>query len=70
VNDSFLLLLGYEREEVIGHTSTELNIWVNLEDPANVIQLVQDTGVVRNQELDVRTKSGEVRTVLLSGELH
>jgi PAS domain S-box-containing protein len=69
VNDSFLLLLGYEREEVIGHTATALNIWVNLEDPANVIQLVQDTGVVRNQELDVRTKSGEVRTVLLSAEL-
>jgi len=69
VNDSFLLLLGYEREEVIGHTTTTLNIWVNLKDPANVIQLVQDTGVVRNQELDVRTKSGEVRTVLLSAEL-
>jgi len=29
VNDSCLRLLGYHREEVIGHTSIELNIWAN-----------------------------------------
>ena len=27
VNDSFLQLLGFNREEVIGHTSLELGIW-------------------------------------------
>jgi len=32
VNDSCLRLLGYHREEVIGHTSIELNIWANPED--------------------------------------
>ena len=69
VNDSFLVLLGYERQEVIGHTTTELNIWVNPEDPTKVIQLVQEKGVVRNQELDVRTQSGEVKTVLLSADV-
>jgi len=68
VNDSFLLLFGYQRIEVIGHTATELNLWVNLEDCARVLQLVQETGVVCNQELAVRTSSGEVRTVLLSAE--
>jgi PAS domain S-box-containing protein len=69
VNDCFLLLFGYQRIEVIGHTATELNLWVNLEDCARVLQLVQETGVIRNQELVVRTSSGEVRTVLLSAEI-
>ena len=27
VNDSFLRMLGYRREEMIGHTSKELNFW-------------------------------------------
>src|SRR5687768_18505261 len=29
VNPSFLSLLGYERHEVIGHSSLELGIWQN-----------------------------------------
>ncbi len=69
VNDCFLNLYGYERTEVIGYTSTELNIWVNLEDRARFLQLLQKMGVVHNQEVAIRTKSGEVRTGLLSGEL-
>ena len=69
VNDCFLNLYGYERTEVMGYTSTELNIWVNLEDRARFLQLLQKMGVVRNQEVAIRTKSGEVRTALLSGEL-
>ncbi|MCA1993367.1 MAG: response regulator [Coleofasciculus sp. S288] len=68
VNDSFLLLFGYQRNEVIGNTTTELNLWVNLEDCTRFIQLVQEMGVIRNQEFTLRTKSGEVRTVLLSAE--
>ncbi len=68
VNDSFLELYGYERHEVIGHTAIELNMLVNLEDRAKLIGLVQEVGAVRNLELDVRTCSGEVRTVLLSAD--
>ena len=69
VNDSFLELYGYERNDVIGHTASELNILVNLEDRVKLIQLVQETGGVRNQELDIRTSSGEVKTVLVAAEL-
>ena len=29
VNPSFLTLLGYERHEVMGHTSLELGVWKN-----------------------------------------
>jgi PAS domain S-box-containing protein len=69
VNDSFLQLGNYTLEEVIGYTAAELNIWVNLEDRTRIIQMLRETGVVRNQESNFRTKLGEIKTVLLSAEL-
>ena len=68
VNDSFLCLLGYELPEVIGYTNAQLQIWVNPNEQANITQIVLTTGAVRNQEVDFCTKTGEVRTVLLSAE--
>jgi PAS domain S-box-containing protein len=68
VNNSFLEVFGYCLEEVIGRTITQLNFWVNLEDRTRILQMIQDTGVVYNQEVHFRTKSGAVKTVLLSSE--
>lgn len=69
VNDSFLSFFGCTREQVIGHTIIDLDLWVNLEDRAKMIQILQETGAVRNQEYEMHTVSGEVRTILLSAEL-
>ncbi len=68
VNNSFLEVFGYCLEEVIGRTITQLNFWVNLENRTRILQMVQDTGVVYNEEVHFRTKSGAVKTVLLSSE--
>lgn len=68
VNDGFLSFLGYSRVEVLGSTAIELNIWVNLQERTRVVQLLQEQETVRNQEVNFRTKLGEVRTVLLSAE--
>ena len=68
-NDSFLTLSGYARAEVIGRTSTELNIWVNPQDRTRVIRMLQTQETISNLELDFRTKSGEIRTVLFRAEL-
>jgi PAS domain S-box-containing protein len=69
-NESFLRMSGYSRDEVIGHTSNELR---NFQDPVDRdIQLVQPllrSGVVRNFELNFRTKNGAFRTLLSSAEL-
>jgi len=67
-NDVFLATLGYEREEVIGKTSIELGIWARAEDRSAMIQKLQRGELVRDMELNSRTKSGQIRRVLLSLE--
>jgi PAS domain S-box-containing protein len=69
VNDSFCQLFGYSRSQVIGHTASELQIWVNPEERIQLTQVLQEEGVVRDKEFKFRTKSGELRTVLLSAEI-
>ena len=69
VNDSFCQSFGYELDEIIGHTSLELNIWANPEDRDRVIQMLQEKGTVRSYEFDFRTKSGNVKTMLFSTEI-
>src|SRR5262245_13603891 len=68
VNDAVLSSLGYERSEMIGHTSKELGIFAEPEVRRKLVQALQN-GPVRNVELQLRSKSGEVRTVLWSGEI-
>lgn len=69
VNDTFLKLTGYQRSEVIGHTATELNMYEKLEDRSQVMQLLQEQGKFNNLEINLRTRSGELRTNLLSAEI-
>ncbi|MEH2379086.1 MAG: PAS domain S-box protein [Nostoc sp.] len=69
VNDSFVKLSGYERDEVIGKTAFELNLWVHDRDRLNLLQELQGTGVVRNLESEFRQKSGEIITTLVSAEI-
>jgi len=69
VNDSFLRLTGYSREEVIGHTSMELNIWANPEDRDMVIKALREHWAIRSLEVEFRIKSGKVLPGLFSGEV-
>ncbi|WP_375512663.1 PAS domain S-box protein [uncultured Nostoc sp.] len=69
VNDSFVKLSGYERDQAIGKTSFELNLWVHDLARQNLLQELQATGVVRNLEFEFRQKSGKIITTLLSAEI-
>src|SRR5919202_6947283 len=68
VNDSFCHFTGYTREEILGHTALELNLWVNWEACAQLFQVLPEKGTIRNDEFEFRTKSGVVKTALLSAE--
>lgn len=70
VNDSFLRMSGHSREEVIGHTSGQLNIFEVQEDRERVlVEPLMKSGVLRNFELKFRRKDGSFRTLLSSAEL-
>lgn len=69
VNDAWLRLFGYTREQVLGRTSLELNIWVEPAQRLKMIQQLQVKGALRDFEHLARTSSGEVRDVLVSAEV-
>ncbi len=69
VNDAWLRLFGYLREEVIGRSSIELGVWVEPQQRLGMIAQLQATGALRDFEHLARTKSGEVRDVLVSAEV-
>lgn len=68
VNDSFLSISGYQRDEVIGHTALELNIWETPERREEFIRELLASGSVRNAEMLFRTKDNSFRTFLSSAE--
>jgi len=69
VNESFLRVTGYSREEVIGRTSTELKFWAQPEERATFLKMVMRQGSVRDLEISFRTKSGEIRAAVDSAEI-
>jgi len=69
VNDAFLEATGYQRNEVIGHTSKELGIWAAEADRDRMVRLLSEKGVVRDLEVQFRMKYGLLRTVLWSAEV-
>jgi PAS domain S-box-containing protein len=69
VNDAFLRITGYAREEVIGKPSGELGLWVDPGERQKVVKLLREKGQIIDHEARFRLKSGEVRTFLRSAEL-
>lgn len=68
INDGYCQLYGYQREEMLGHHAYELRIWENPQDRADFIEQLKKAGFVRNLEARTRTRTGELRIVLLSAE--
>lgn len=68
VNDAFLRLFGFEREEVVGRAAEELKTWTDLEDRAKIFKELQDRRSIRDLQLDFRTQAGEIRTMLLAAD--
>jgi two-component system cell cycle sensor histidine kinase/response regulator CckA len=69
VNRSYHDLLGYTREEIVGHTAIELCTWADPDERARMVQILRDQRSIRDLEVSFRMKSGAIRDVLLSAEL-
>jgi PAS domain S-box-containing protein len=75
-NESVLSLLEYSREELLGHTSAELNL-IPLDMRDQGLRVVNERGELRDFETAVRTKSGKIimvltstETIMLNGQKH
>lgn len=69
VNNAFLSMLGYSREEMIGRTASELNVWANIDDRKKAAQKLVEHGSLRGELLHLQTKTGDIRYVLVSTEI-
>ena len=67
VNDAYCALIGYTREEMIGHSSLELGI-ISPGKRVKILQRFRKTGRVKNMELKIITKTGEIKLCLFSAE--
>ncbi|HEY0606260.1 MAG TPA: PAS domain S-box protein [Herpetosiphonaceae bacterium] len=68
VNTSFLVLTGYAREEVIGHTTLELGVWSDQATRARMMQLLAEQRSITGLELKIRAKSGADCDLLAAAE--
>ena len=69
VNDSFLNVYGFSREEIIGCTSHDLKLWVHSEEREAMVRMLHKYGRVKNFEAQFRKKSGDIGSLLISAEL-
>ena len=69
INDGFTKITGYTREDVIGKTSVELDIWANPAQREVLVKGLRETGVVNNLEAQFRFKDGSITTGLMSARI-
>lgn len=66
-NESFLRMHDFSRQEIIGHTAEELQLWIDPDEREEFIRRAIEQGEVRDMEVAVRTSRGGNLIVLLSG---
>jgi PAS domain S-box-containing protein len=64
VNHTWLETMGYEREEVVGRTATELDVYENIGVRKELVRAVQQRQAISNQEIRTRTKCGQILTTI------
>jgi PAS domain S-box-containing protein len=68
VNNTFLEVTGYTRNEVVGKFSNSIDFWENLARGTEIKKTLEETGKIGNYEVKFQTKYGELRTGLLSAK--
>jgi diguanylate cyclase (GGDEF)-like protein/PAS domain S-box-containing protein len=67
-NDSFLRLCGYSREQLVGRTALELDMWPDPAQRERMLEELARQGSIREAELGLRASSGDEFAVLCSIE--
>ncbi|MDP2384081.1 MAG: PAS domain S-box protein [Nitrospirota bacterium] len=68
-NDAALELFSYRREDLSGHSSADLHLWLTPEVRGQFVEQLTTHGTIKNAEVVLRDKSGEPRHCRVSAEL-
>ncbi|MDD1748846.1 MAG: PAS domain S-box protein, partial [Methanothrix sp.] len=60
---------GFSREELIGHSALEMNIWVDPLERDNILRMLNSGEEVQDQAVKLRRKDGTIRDMLFSARL-
>jgi PAS domain S-box-containing protein len=69
VNEAYLQMIGYSREDVIGHTTLELKQWAFEDERAAFAGALRAAGQIRNLDGDIITRSGGTRNLIVNYDL-
>ena len=69
VNEAALRHSGYTREEMLGRTKADLGFWVSSLRREELLHQLETEGRARDFEVTFRTKSGELRQLLVNSEV-
>ena len=69
VNETFEQLTGWYRDDVIGRSPSDINLWVDPHQRPLFMKQLLAEGSVRDLEIRIRRKDGQIRTTLGSAEL-
>jgi PAS domain S-box-containing protein len=69
VNDTFVRISGFNKDEVIGRSSLDLKIWVHPERRGELNDLLKETDAIENTEAQFRKKDGTIFSGLTSWQV-
>ena len=69
VNSGFSAMTGFTRDEAIGNTVFNINVWNNIEDRQIFINEIENKGVCENMEFVFRRKDGSQFIGLISARI-
>src|SRR6185437_10454121 len=69
VNETFEQQTGWCRDEVVGRSPSDINLWVDPHQRSLFMKQLLAAGNVRDLEVRIRKKDGQIRTTLGSAEL-
>ncbi|MBI5471019.1 MAG: PAS domain S-box protein [Ignavibacteriae bacterium] len=69
LNEAYTQLVGYQRDELLGHPTSDFHLYLHPDQRAELVQRLHATGSIRNYEAIIQTKPGDTRTVIASLEL-
>ena len=69
VNEAFARATGFARDQIVGRTSSDLDVWVDPRDRQRYLEQLRAAGRVRGFEVRYRMRAGEIRDFVVSSEI-